>query len=105
MGGSYECSAGDLYLTNHRVAYIVNPSMQHFKGFQVALANMHDVKLNRAMFGSNDVRALVQPVPGHGLVGNVASLCLTFRTGGAPEFHTFYLFAMQSGGFLFRKCL
>jgi hypothetical protein len=78
-----------VYLTNQRVVYLPEKTTAEFKSFAASLLNLHDSHITFPWFGPNAWQALVQPVPG----GNIPNshhveLKLTFKDGGAPDFHS-----------------
>ncbi|RMZ88492.1 hypothetical protein DV736_g4279, partial [Chaetothyriales sp. CBS 134916] len=85
---SIKSENGTLYLTNHRIVYLPATPTDSFKSFSASHLNLHDSHIILPWFGPNAWQVLVQPVPG----GNIPNdhhveLKLTFKDGGAPEFH------------------
>lgn len=86
---SIQSGAGVVYLTNQRLVYLPEKPTAEFKSFAASLLNLHDTHVTVPWFGPNAWQALVQPVAG----GNIATshhveLKLTFKDGGAPDFHS-----------------
>jgi WW domain-binding protein 2 len=86
---SIQSSSGTLYLTNQRVVYLPEKPTNEFNSFAASLLNLHDTHITVPWFGPNIWQALVQPVSG----GNIpqshhVELKLTFKDGGAPDFHS-----------------
>lgn len=86
---SIQSGSGTLYLTNQRVVYLPEKPTDKFKSFASSLLNLHDTHITVPWFGPNAWQALVQPVAG----GNIphshhVELKLTFKDGGAPDFHS-----------------
>jgi WW domain-binding protein 2 len=80
---------GTLYLTNQRVVYLPGSPTEAFKSFSASLLNLHDSHMTMPWFGPNAWEALVQPVAGGNIPDNHhVELKLTFKDGGAPDFHT-----------------
>jgi WW domain-binding protein 2 len=61
-----------------------------FQTFSCPLTNLHDSHISAPLFGPNVWQAVVQPVPGGGLPSTQAhiEIKLTFKDGGAYDFHT-----------------
>lgn len=86
---SVQSGEGTVYLTNQRLVYLPAKPTAAFKSFAASLLNLHDTHLTFPWFGPNVWQALVQPVAG----GNIPNshhveLKLTFKDGGAPDFHS-----------------
>ena len=86
---SIQSGAGIVYLTNQRLVYLPEKPTLEFKSFAASLLNLHDSHVTVPWFGPNAWQALVQPVAG----GNIPNsrhveLKLTFKDGGAPDFHS-----------------
>ncbi|KIX05137.1 uncharacterized protein Z518_06009 [Rhinocladiella mackenziei CBS 650.93] len=84
------CSSGIVYLTNQRIVYLPERATPEFKSFSAPLLNLHDTHLTVPWFGPNAWQAILQPVPGGNIPATQASieLKLTFKEGGAPDFHS-----------------
>ena len=65
------------------------PNVQ-LKSFSAPLLNLHDTHLTVPWFGPNAWQAYLQPVPGGNIPITQAAieLKLTFKEGGAPDFHS-----------------
>ena len=86
---SFRSDNGTVYLTNQRVVYIPAAPTNAFKSFSASLLNLHDSHIAVPWFGPNGWEALVQPVPGGNIPNNHhVELKLTFKDGGAPDFHS-----------------
>lgn len=86
---SIQSGSGTLYLTNQRVVYLPEKPTDDFKSFAASLINLHDTHITVPWFGPNAWQALVQPVPGGNIPqSNHIELKLTFKDGGAPDFHS-----------------
>ncbi|OAL23390.1 hypothetical protein AYO22_06440 [Fonsecaea multimorphosa] len=84
------CSSGIVYLTNQRIVYLPEKPTSEFKSFSAPLLNLHDTHLTVPWFGPNAWQAVLQPVPGGNIPATQAAveLKLTFKEGGAPDFHS-----------------
>jgi hypothetical protein len=84
---------GTLYLTNQRIVYLPDKATDKLKSFAAPLVNLHDSHVTAPFFGPNVWTASLQPVQGGGIPtpsGGVVELKLTFKDGGAYDFHTKY---------------
>jgi len=84
------CS-GVLYLTNRRILYIPDKSTDKLQSFAAPILNLHDSHVTAPFFGPNVWLALLQPTQGGGIPipgGGVVEIKLTFKDGGAFDFHT-----------------
>lgn len=85
--------SGTLYLTNRRIIYLPDKPTTDFQSFAAPILNLHDSHVTAPFFGPNAWSALLQPVQGGGIptpTGGVVELKLTFKEGGAFDFHTGY---------------
>lgn len=85
--------SGVLYLTNRRLIYIPDKPTDKLRSFAAPILNTHDSHVTAPFFGPNVWQALLQPVTGGGIptpVGGVVELKLTFKDGGAYDFHTHF---------------
>ncbi|OAP55781.1 hypothetical protein AYL99_09933 [Fonsecaea erecta] len=84
------CSSGIVYLTNQRIVYLPEKATPEFKSFSAPLLNLHDTHLTVPWFGPNAWQAVLQAVPGGNIPATQAAveLKLTFKEGGAPDFHS-----------------
>ncbi|KAL9097115.1 MAG: hypothetical protein Q9165_000541 [Trypethelium subeluteriae] len=89
---SIQSSAGHVYLTNRRVVYLPSSPTPTLQSFTVPLLNLHDTHVTAPWFGPNVWTSLLQPVSGGGIPAQHAALelKLTFKDGGAFDFHTGY---------------
>ncbi|KAM0702036.1 hypothetical protein Q7P35_010946 [Cladosporium inversicolor] len=86
-------STGVVYLTNRRLIYIPDKSTDKLQSFAAPILNIHDSHVTAPFFGPNVWQALLQPVHGGGIptpTGGVVELKLTFKDGGAFDFHTHF---------------
>ncbi|EXJ54271.1 hypothetical protein A1O7_09609 [Cladophialophora yegresii CBS 114405] len=84
------CSSGTVYLTNQRIVYLPEKPATELKSFSAPLLNLHDTHMTVPWFGPNAWQAVLQPVPGGNIPATQAAieLKLTFKEGGAPDFHS-----------------
>lgn len=70
--------------------YLPDKPTTEFKSFSAPLLNLHDTHITVPWFGPNSWQAILQPVPGGNLPASQAAieLKLTFKEGGAPDFHS-----------------
>lgn len=83
--------SGLVYLTNRRVIYIPDKPTEKLRSFAAPILSVHDSHVTAPFFGPNVWQALLQPVNGGGIPtpsGGVVELKLTFKDGGAFDFHT-----------------
>ncbi|KAJ5544962.1 hypothetical protein N7535_006651 [Penicillium sp. DV-2018c] len=87
---SLQSSSGSIHLTNQRVVYLPAPRSTDFQSFSSPLLNVHDSHVSAPFFGPNVWTALIQPVSGGGISASlpVVQLKVTFKEGGAFDFHT-----------------
>lgn len=86
-------STGIIYLTNRRIIYIPDKPTDRLQSFAAPLLNLHDSHVTAPFFGPNVWIALLQPVSGGGIPvpsTGVVEIKLTFKEGGAFDFHTHY---------------
>ncbi|KAJ9613889.1 hypothetical protein H2200_002025 [Cladophialophora chaetospira] len=83
-------NSGTVYLTNQRIVYLPEKPTAELKSFSAPLLNLHDTHLTVPWFGPNAWQAFLQPVPGGNIPVTQAAieLKLTFKEGGAPDFHS-----------------
>ncbi|CZT25104.1 uncharacterized protein RCC_10833 [Ramularia collo-cygni] len=85
--------SGTVYLTNRRIIYLPDKPSATVQSFAAPILNLHDSHVTAPFFGPNAWIALLQPVQGGGIPtpsGGVVELKLTFKEGGAFDFHTAY---------------
>lgn len=86
-------SSGTVYLTNRRIIYLPASPTEKLQSFAAPILNLHDSHVTAPFFGPNVWLALLQPVQGGGIPTpstGVVELKLTFKEGGAFDFHTQY---------------
>ncbi|CAK4034786.1 hypothetical protein BTJ68_02953 [Lecanosticta acicola] len=84
---------GKAYITNRRILYIPEKPTQRFQSFSAPILKIHDSHVSIPWFGANTWSALVQPTSGGGITcpsGGAVELKLTFNSGGASDFGTYY---------------
>ncbi|KAK5113841.1 hypothetical protein LTR62_003225 [Meristemomyces frigidus] len=84
-------ASGVLYLTSRRIIYIPDKPTATFQSFAAPILNLHDSHVTAPFFGPNVWMALLQPTAGGGIPipgTGVVELKLTFKDGGAFDFHT-----------------
>lgn len=91
----YTLSSGSglLYLTNRRIIFIPDKATPNFQSFAAPILSLHDSHVAAPWFGPNVWTALLQPTQGGGIPtppGGVVEVKLTFKEGGAFDFHTAY---------------
>ncbi|KAK2846349.1 hypothetical protein FQN49_005815 [Arthroderma sp. PD_2] len=89
---SKQSSAGHVHLTNQRIVYLPSQPTPEFQSFSAPLLNLLDTHVAAPFFGPNVWNAVVQPVSGGGIPATYAAiqLKLTFKDGGAFDFHSNY---------------
>jgi len=86
-------ASGLAYLTNRRLIYIPDKPTDKLQSFAAPILNIHDSHVTAPFFGPNVWQALLQPVHGGGIPtpsGGVVDFKLTFKDGGAFDFHTHF---------------
>ena len=86
-------SSGVLYLTNRRIIFLPDKAAQNFQSFAAPILSLHDSHVAAPWFGPNVWTALLQPTQGGGIPtpsGGVVEIKMTFKEGGAFDFHTAY---------------
>jgi len=86
-------STGVLYLTNRRLIYLPDKPTDKFQSFAAPMLNLHDAHVTAPFFGPNVWTALLQPTQGGGIPvpsAGVVEIKLTFKEGGAFDFHTHF---------------
>lgn len=84
-------SGGILYLTNRRIIYLPDKGTEKLQSFAAPILNFHDSHVTAPFFGPNVWMALLQPTQGGGIPTpptGVVEIKLTFKEGGAFDFHT-----------------
>ncbi|KAF3481396.1 uncharacterized protein GIQ15_04155 [Arthroderma uncinatum] len=89
---SKQSSAGHVHLTNQRIVYLPSQPTPEFQSFSAPLLNLLDTHVAAPFFGPNVWNSVVQPVSGGGIPATYAAiqLKLTFKDGGAFDFHSNY---------------
>lgn len=89
---SMTSSSGTLYLTNSRIIYLPSTPTPRLQSFAAPILNTHDSHIVAPWIGPNVWTALVQPVQGGGIPAHhpALELKLTFKEGGAYDFHSRY---------------
>ncbi|KAI9714369.1 MAG: hypothetical protein M1820_000330 [Bogoriella megaspora] len=89
---SMQSGAGTVYLTNRRIVYLPAAATPHLQSFTAPILNLHDTRVTAPWFGPNVWTAVLQPVSGGGIPAQLAAveLKITFKDGGAFDFHTSY---------------
>lgn len=87
---SISSPSGIVYLTNQRIIYLPTTPTPALESFSCPLLNLHDTHITTPFFGPNAWTALLQPVPNGGIPSTPSAieLRLTFKEGGAYDFHT-----------------
>lgn len=87
-----QSSAGCVHLTNRRLIYLPASPTPELHSFAAPILNLHDTHVTAPWFGPNVWTSIVQPVSGGGIPPQHAALELkiTFKEGGAFDFHTNY---------------
>lgn len=72
------------------MVYLPDKATPEFQSFSAPLLNLHDTHVTVPWFGPNSWTGVVQPVPGGNLpvTQSAIELKLTFKEGGAPDFHS-----------------
>ncbi|KAF2812306.1 ubiquinol-cytochrome c reductase complex 17 kd protein [Mytilinidion resinicola] len=89
---SVNSGGGVVFLSNRRLIYLPSTPSSSLQSFASPILNLHDTHVTAPWFGPNVWSALVQPVPNGGIPPSHAALelKLTFKEGGAFDFHTAY---------------
>lgn len=107
-GGSFYCPTGCVFLTNFRIVYLVtDSSIRTLKTVDMPLPHVKGLKMIQPLWGANEIDATVIPVPVQHLGSSGAvdptmqmtgpsRLKMTFKDGGASEFHSMYMFTMSA---------
>ncbi|CAL3969176.1 hypothetical protein PZA11_006207 [Diplocarpon coronariae] len=87
---SAKSDAGIVYLTNQRIVYLPSSPTPELQSFSSPILNLQDTYVRAPFFGANYWVALCKPVAGGNIpsVHGAVELRLTFRDGGAFDFHT-----------------
>lgn len=89
---SIKCDAGTAYITNQRLVYLPTKTSSDFKSFSSPILNLQDTHIHAPFFGANYWVGLCKPVPGGGVPPPhpMVEVKLTFREGGAFQFHSIF---------------
>lgn len=89
---SVKSDGGVAYITNQRIVYLPSTPSPELQSFSAPLLNLQDTHVRAPFFGANYWTATVKPVSGGGIppTNSALELRLTFREGGAFDFHTTY---------------
>lgn len=82
-----------MHLTTRRLIYLPSQPTETLQSFAAPFLNLHDSHVSAPFFGPNVWQALLQPVPSGGIPTpstGVVELKLTFKEGGAFDFHSKY---------------
>lgn len=87
---SAKSDAGVAYITNQRIVYLPATTTPQLQSFHAPILNLQDTYVRAPYFGANYWVALCKLVPGGGIQTTqpVVELRLTFRDGGAFDFHS-----------------
>lgn len=80
-------------MTTRRIIYLPSNQTEALRSFAAPFLNLHDSHVTAPFFGPNIWQALLQPVPNGGIPQpstGVVELKLTFKEGGAFDFHSKY---------------
>lgn len=84
--------AGIVYVTNQRIVYLPTSPTPDLQSFSSPILNLQDTYVRAPFFGANYWTGLCKPVPEGGIPATHGSveLRLTFKEGGAFDFHTIF---------------
>ncbi|KAF2092681.1 hypothetical protein NA57DRAFT_49771, partial [Rhizodiscina lignyota] len=87
---SIQSGGGCVHLTNRRIVYLPASPTPQLQSFAAPLLHLHDTHVTAPFFGPNVWTSVLQPVPGGGIPPHVhaVELKMTFKDGGAFDFHT-----------------
>ena len=94
--------SGNAYLTTHRLIFMARASNGDFKSFSFPFVTLSEVDVEQPVFGANNLRGKVRAQPDGGWKGE-AKFKMVFKSGGAIEFATGMMKAIQLGK-LYNKC-
>lgn len=82
--------AGVVYITNQRIVYLPSTKTPELQSFSSPILNLQDTYVRAPFFGANYWVGLCKPVLGGGIPpsNTAVELRLTFREGGAFDFHS-----------------
>jgi hypothetical protein len=89
---SARSDAGVVYITNQRLVYLPTTKTPELQSFSCPILNTQDTFVRAPFFGANYWTGLCKPVSGGGIPAahTAVELRLTFREGGAFDFHTIF---------------
>ncbi|CAG8972947.1 hypothetical protein HYALB_00001367 [Hymenoscyphus albidus] len=89
---SAKCDSGIVYITNQRIVYLPSAPTTELQSFSAPILNLQDTFVRAPFFGANYWTATVKPVNGGGIPSShlAVELKITFREGGAFDFHTIF---------------
>ncbi|RDL39462.1 PH protein [Venustampulla echinocandica] len=89
---SAKSDGGIVYITNQRIVYLPTTPTAELQSFSSPILNLQDTFVRAPFFGANYWTANVKPVSGGGIppTNSAIELRLTFREGGAFDFHNTY---------------
>jgi len=81
--------AGIAYITTQRIVYLPTTPTPDLQSFSSPILNLNDTFVRAPFFGANYWIALCKPVSGGGIPAHFSAVALrlTFREGGAFDFH------------------
>jgi len=84
--------AGVVYITNQRIVYLPTSPTPELQSFSSPILNLQDTHVRAPFFGANFWTGLCKPVPEGGIptTHSAVELRLTFKDGGAFDFHTIF---------------
>ncbi|TVY23335.1 UPF0664 stress-induced protein [Lachnellula hyalina] len=87
---SAKSDGGVVCITNQRIVYLPSSPTPELQSFSAPILNLQDTYVRAPFFGANYWTATVKPVSGGGIPAthSAIELRLTFREGGAFDFHT-----------------
>ncbi|KAF4633448.1 hypothetical protein G7Y89_g4673 [Cudoniella acicularis] len=89
---SAKSDGGVAYMTNQRIVYLPSTPTAELQSFSAPILNLQDAYVRAPFFGANYWTSTVKPVSGGGIppTQSAIELRLTFREGGAFDFHSLY---------------
>jgi len=84
--------SGVVYITNQRIVYLPSTPTAELQSFSSPILNLQDTHVRAPFFGANYWTGVCQPVSGGGIpeVHSLVEIRLTFKDGGAFEYHTIF---------------
>lgn len=89
---SVKSDGGVVYITNQRLVYLPTNPTPELQSFSCPILNTQDTHVRAPFFGANYWTGLCKAVTGGGIppANPVVEIRLTFREGGAFDFHTVF---------------